>query len=192
MTKKVSKSKGTLVIHPDDRSTDFLRAVYAGIPNCKVLTGKMSIWEVDLELAKASELGWRVIMLGHGTPHGLLAVGQFSGSAYVVDSTSADYLTNPENIYIWCYASSFVNKHKLRGFSSSMFISEVAEADYCGLPNQSKEAIDIQCEYFCDLVGKVADRPVESMYQFVKNEFGVMRDYCDVASYNHDGLLLFK
>jgi len=175
----------TLVIHPDDRSTDFLRAVYAGIPDCKVLTGGMSVWQVDLEIRAAD----RVIMLGHGTPHGLLSVGQFTGSGYVVDNQSAELLREKkECIYIWCYASDYVKRHKLSGFSSGMFISEVAEADYCGLPGRSKEEIDLQCKYFCDLVGAAVNLPTPQLYSFVNEEFGEAALSCPVARYNHERL----
>lgn len=174
----------TLVIHPDDRSTDFLRSVYKGIPNCKVMTSG-TVWEVDLAIQKAD----RVIMLGHGTPHGLLSVGQFTGSAYVVDNQSASILkAKKECIYIWCYASTFMKTHRLAGFGSGMFISEVAEADYCGLPGQSKQDIDIQCDYFTKLVGAGVNLPTPQLYSFVNEEFGEAALSCPVARYNHERL----
>jgi hypothetical protein len=174
----------TLVIHPDDRSTDFLRAVYAGIPNCKVMT-RGTIWEVDLEIQAAD----RVIMLGHGTPSGLLSVGQFKGSFYCIDAESAQLLkSKKECIYIWCYASDFMKKHQLEGFGSGMFISEVAEATYCGLPRQSKKDIDLQCKYFCDLVGAGISLPTRQLYNFVNEEFGEAALGCKIARYNHERL----
>jgi hypothetical protein len=171
----------TLAIHPDDRSTDFLRSVYKDIPNCKVLT-KGTIWEVDLEIQAAD----RVIMLGHGTPSGLLSVGKFKGSFYCVDSESAQLLkSKKECIYIWCYASDFMKKYDLEGFGSGMFISEVSEADYCGLPGQSKQDIDIQCDYFTKLVGAGVNLPSQDLYDFVAGEFSEVAVHCPVARYNH-------
>jgi hypothetical protein len=177
----------TLVIHPDDRSTDFLRAVYANIPNKKVLTGGMSVWEVDLEIQAAD----RVIMLGHGTPSGLLSVGQFTGSGYVVDAQSAHLLADKEEcIFIWCYASDYVKRHELKGFSSGMFISEVSEATHCGIPNQTQEDVNTQCKYFCDLVGAVSDRSSKEIYEFVSEEYGEMIPYNKMVEYNHKRLFL--
>jgi hypothetical protein len=176
----------TLVIHPDDRSTDFLRAVYKDIPNCKVMT-RGTIWEVDLEIQAADQ----VIMLGHGTPNGLLSVGQFKGSFYVVDEQSAPLLHGKKVIGIWCYASDYMKKHGIENcFASGMFISEVAEATHCGLPGQSKKSIDVQCEYFCNLVGAVVNRSVKDMYKFVSREFGEAALGCKVARYNHARLHL--
>lgn len=177
----------TLVIHPDDRSTDFLRAVYKDIPNKTVITGGMYTFEVDAQIIEHD----RVIMLGHGTPSGLLAVGQFFDAAYAVDSLSAAYLKNTHNnIYIWCHASDFVKKHNLKGFSSGMFISEVSEATCCGIPNQSQQDVDIQCEYFCNLVGAVVEKPAKEIYEFVSQEYGVLTDYCKMSKYNHKRLYL--
>jgi hypothetical protein len=180
----------TLIIHPDDRSTDFLRAVYAGIPNKKVLTGGMSIWEVDAEIQKAD----RVIMLGHGTPSGLLSVGQFKGGAYVVDAQSASLLEDKkECIYIWCYASDFVKRHQLKGFASGMFISEVSEADYCRVRNVNgrsvtQEQVDTQCEYFCEVVGKGINLSSKELYKFTVDAYGEMLDHCPIVRYNHSRL----
>jgi hypothetical protein len=177
----------TLVIHPKDSSTDFLKAVYAGIPNAKVLTGGMSVWEVDLEIQAAD----RVIMLGHGTRYGLLSVGQFTGSGYVVDAQSAQLLEGKkECIFIWCYASDYVKTHGLKGFSSGMFISEVAEADYCGIPNQTQEDVDVQCEYFCNLVGRVVTKKSKEIFNFVSKEYGELVVHNKMAEYNHKRLFL--
>ena len=172
----------TLVIHPSDKSTDFLKAVYRDIPNCKVITGGLWTWEVDQELQAADQ----IILLGHGTSSGLLSVGQFKGGSYIIDEHSAQYLHGKKVIGIWCYCSDYMKKHGIKNcFASSMFISEVDEANYCGLPGQSKQDIDIQCEYFCDLVGAVVDRPVKQIYNFVSKEFGEAALGCPVARYNH-------
>jgi hypothetical protein len=176
----------TLVIHPSDRSTDFLKAIYAGIPNCNVMTSG-TIWEVDLAIQAADQ----VILLGHGTKHGLLSVGQFKGGMYCIDHQSAPLLHGKKVIGIWCYCSDYMKEHGIENcFASGMFISEVLEAHYCGLPGQSKKDIDLQCKYFCDLVGAVVNRPVKEIYNFVSEEFGEAALGCKVADYNHKRLWL--
>ncbi len=181
------KKLRTLVIHPDDRSTDFLRAVYQNIENKTVITEGLHSFEIDAQIIAHD----RVIMLGHGTPSGLLSVGKFPNSAYVIDNISAELLADKQdNIYIWCHASDYVKKHNLKGFSSGMFISEVSEATYCGIPNQTQENVDIQCEYFCNLVGAVVDKPSKKIFEFVSNEYGELANYCKMSKYNHDRLYL--
>ena len=66
----------TLVIHPDDRSTDFLKPIYSDITDATVLNGRGIDKKEVYELIKEHE---RIIMLGHGSPGGLFGVGQFGG-----------------------------------------------------------------------------------------------------------------
>ena len=116
----------TLVIHPEDPTTDFLTKVYDGLPDTTVMRRGASSYEVT-ENIKAHE---RTIMLGHGTPAGLLAVGKFGASMFAVHVAQVAELKNqPENIYMWCNADQFVQQWGLRSaFYTGMFISEVAEA----------------------------------------------------------------
>jgi hypothetical protein len=64
----------TLVIHPKDKTTDFLKSIYHG-RGYTVITGGCTKEDVG----KAIDEHDHIIMMGHGTPQGLLAVGQFNG-----------------------------------------------------------------------------------------------------------------
>lgn len=64
-----------LVIHPKDRSTDFLKPIYYGRNDTTVITGGCTKKDVNDAIDKHDH----IIMLGHGTPQGLLAMGQFNG-----------------------------------------------------------------------------------------------------------------
>ena len=72
----------TLVIHPEDKSTDFLNPIYYGRD-----------WTVITEGTK-DEVRWaidehdHIIMMGHGTPQGLLSVGKFTKEALPVEKPS--------------------------------------------------------------------------------------------------------
>jgi len=92
----------TLFIHPQDPSTDFLKPIYARIKDRTVITGGMLKTEIQ-ELIKSHD---RILCLGHGSPDGLLSVGQFPDSgSYIVDDTMVELLRNKtENLYIWCHA----------------------------------------------------------------------------------------
>ena len=93
--------KSTLVIHPDDHSTTFLKYIYQDLPNTTVVTGGKTQDEI-IDMIKSHD---RIIMLGHGTPQGLMSIGQFPGRGYVINSEIAPYLADTENIFVWCYAS---------------------------------------------------------------------------------------
>jgi len=128
----------TLVIHPADKSTDFLKPIYQNSLDTTVLTGGTKV-----EVNKAIESHDRIMMMGHGSPYGLFTVGKFkSENGYVIDGTTVKLLKDKECIFIWCNADAFTNKHGLDGLYSGMFISEVSEAYYCGLPYTSQEEVD--------------------------------------------------
>ncbi len=61
----------TLVIHPEDPSTEFLREIYANL-NCTVIRQPVASRSALRDQIKDAD---RVIMLGHGTPAGLLNAG---------------------------------------------------------------------------------------------------------------------
>ena len=142
----------TLVIHPDDRSTDFLKPIYSDITDATVLNARGIDKKEVYELIKEHE---RIIMLGHGSPGGLFGVGQFGGWSYVIDSTMVEALSNkPNNIYIWCNADQFMKQHPtLQGFYSGMFISEVGEARMYEI-DASQDVVDRSNNLFANIVGK--------------------------------------
>ena len=61
----------TLVIHPKDSSTTFLDIIYKDIPQKTIITGGVTKSEL-FELINRHE---RIMMMGHGSPGGLFAVG---------------------------------------------------------------------------------------------------------------------
>jgi hypothetical protein len=147
----MEKQERVLVIHPDDRSTDFLKPIYAGITNATVVTGGYSKAEVK-ELIEQYD---RVIMLGHGSPHGLFAVGKFKDTAgHLIDFTMVEALSKKtNNVYIWCHANQFVNYFQLKGFYSGMFISEYGEAYAYQVPTLSGD-VEESNDVFAQVVGK--------------------------------------
>ncbi len=188
----------TLVIHPDDPSTDFLTPIYDNIFQATVVTGGVSKDELKQMIAYHD----RVIMLGHGSPHGLFSVGMFNDSreaiypqrfnyAYAIDSTMVELLNQKEsNVFIWCNADQFVNRHKLKGFYSGMFISEVSEATYCGLPGTEQKQVDISNHYFAQILGEAINDPINQTYDYVLDNYGLLVEDNPVALYNHSRLYL--
>lgn len=108
----------TLVIHPFDPTTHFLREIYAG-KDWTVIDRNVSKAILKIEI-KAHD---RIIMLGHGSGLGLFGFGRlFIDSGYV-------YLLRKKLVVcIWCNADLFVTKYGLRGFNTGMIISDFEEA----------------------------------------------------------------
>ena len=175
-----------LIIHPKDSSTDFLTTMYSSLPDKTVVTGGISK-DKTIELINSYD---RITMCGHGSPTGLFSVGKFK-SPFIIDSETVDVLSKKNNsIFIWCNADEFVNKYKLKGFYSGMFISEVAEANYCGVPNTTQEMIDESNYSFCKAVSDNMDKPQEEMYKTVRHTYGILGKTNKVAFYNWQRLYL--
>ena len=176
-----------LIIHPTDSSTEFLKPIYANITDATILQGGTS----KAQVAKLISEHDRIIMLGHGSPYGLFSIGQFAGeNGYVIDSTMVPLLYEKECISIWCNADQFMNRHELYGFYSGMFISEVGEATYCGLPGTDQETVTASNDYFAELLGEVINEPLSVIYEHVMDNYGLLLGLNSVASYNYDRLYL--
>lgn len=180
--------KKTLIIHPKDNSTDFLNIIYSKMENITLVTGGISKTEVN-ELIESHD---RIMMMGHGCPTGLFSVGQFSRSgALIIDYQTVPLLAEKDDsVFIWCNADLFVERFNLKGFYSGMFISEVGEARYCGLPGTEQDQVDESNYGFCEIVSKYINEDKKTLHENVKNEYGVLANDNPVALYNFNRLYL--
>lgn len=179
----------TLIIHPADPSTDFLKPIYSGVSDATIITGGVSKSDVALMIDNHE----RIMMMGHGSPFGLFAVGKWMGTfSYIIDHTMVPLLKKKQNnVFIWCNAYKFLKSHDLKGFCSDMFISEVTEAMYCGLPNMNQEVVTESNNYFAQSLGEIiAGEPLGETYHYIKEKYGVLAKDNPVAYYNWNRLHL--
>jgi hypothetical protein len=176
----------TLIIHPADDSTTFLDIVYKPIQDKTVITGGVS----KSDVMKLIEEHDRVMMMGHGSPGGLFSCGQFGTSGgYIIDQSAIPYLKSKnDSVFIWCNADKFVETYKLQGFYSGMFISEVGEAYYCGLPGTEQEQVDESNFGFVNIIAKYINKDKNVIHQKVKEEYGLIAEENAVALYNNNRL----
>jgi hypothetical protein len=102
----------TLIVHPQDPTTTFLQGLYLDLPDKTVITGGITKTELQKEIQSHA----LVIMCGHGSPQGLLSVGQFPGSGlYIIDETMVSSLRNQAKtlFFVWCRADAFIHRHGL-------------------------------------------------------------------------------
>ena len=170
----------TLVIHPDDRSTDFLKPIYQPIKDATVITGKCSKdWLRDL--IKDFD---RVIMMGHGCPAGLFAMGQFPNTGgLIIDSTFVEVLQEKECIFIWCNADQFVKRYELKGVFSGMFISDTYEAEYFGY-DVKESVVNESNDKFAQLLSENINDNLEQLYLDVKFKYTTFAGHNVIAEYN--------
>jgi hypothetical protein len=173
----------TLIIHPKDDSTTFLSIIYKGMKGTTVLTGDGIRQDEIRTMIPDYD---RVMLMGHGTPYGLLNTGGFIGNrGHIIDDSFVKVLSNnPNNIYIWCNADIFVNRFQLQGFHSGMFISEVEEAHYFGFYDVKQSTVDTSNEIFCELVKNYRTKPSSVIYRNVKRLYSELSKHNEIADYN--------
>jgi hypothetical protein len=182
----------TLVIHPQDNSTNFLTPIYMNLKSfpdfndVTIIRGGVTKDEVDEQIKQHD----RILMMGHGSPYGLFAIGQFGSWSYIIDGHNVDLLQNKECIFIWCNADKFVETYNLKGLYSGMFISEVSEANYCGLPGTPQDIVTESNDYFAKELGSVSEKSLDEMYQHIRYSYGMLAEGNAVAEYNHNRLYL--
>ena len=177
-----------LVIHPEDESTTFLKVIYAHLRNKTVITGGVSKSSM-VQLIKEHD---RVMMMGHGSPSGLFAIGQFLTYApYIIDQTIVPYLKEKkDNVFIWCNANRFVVNYGLEGFYSGMFVSQIDEALYCGILDVNWEWISESNDGFSSICSKYINEPIDVLHKNLLKEYGLLTHSNPIAKYNHDRLFL--
>lgn len=167
----------TLVIHPKDESTDFLKAIYAD-KNWTIINDNPSHSKLKT-LIKEHD---RIIMLGHGSQDGLYGFDRF-----VIDSTLVYLLREKECVCIWCYAHQFVEKYGLKGFHTDMFISELDEAFLMGVDCFSPSEINESNIKFAEIVNQYIDEA--NCLELIKNDYEPINE---VVKYNRDRLYYSK
>ena len=177
-----------LIIHPEDPTTTFLSPIYAQITDKTVIRGGIS----KSEIPKLIESHDRVLMLGHGSPWGLLIPGQFpdAGSFIIDDSMAILLKTKTNNLYIWCHANQFVQRHGLLGLFCAMFISELGESFYYGFDDIDSDWIDQSNERFATVVSEYINESPEILYKKLMIEYGYLARTNPIAEFNLNRLYL--
>ena len=176
----------TLIIHPEDKSTDFLCPIYESLNNKTVVRGGVSKKELH-ELVSAHE---RILMIGHGSPMGLFAVGQFEDEGFmshIVDHSFVTALQKKDNVFIWCHANQFVQEHRLTGFYSGMFISEVMEAAMYEF-DVSQKTINQSNNSFSQIASKYIAENSAIIHRHVTDEYGALSEHNPSIKFNNKRL----
>lgn len=166
----------TLIIHPDDRSTDFLRAIYQNIEHDQVVAFHVS--KTDLHtMIKAHD---RIIILGHGSPSGLFNI---AGGGYLIGASEVELLRDKQLIAIWCHADKFMERHQLSGLYSGMFISEVSEAHYYDIQTTQAE-VDESNDTFARVLGTQLTECLSDVWSAVREQYTELAQTNTIAEYN--------
>lgn len=166
--------KKTLIIHPYDESTNELEEVYRGLPVDVMHREDITKTQVDNALRYGNYE--RVVLLGHGTQHGLCNMNTFK---YVFDHDSYYGIVRPkgiETICIWCYADEFFDGYVSGNveipphFATGMFISEEREAELLGV-EADEETILSQFKLFSNVLRTAVRLPIDEIKPYISEHF---------------------
>ena len=140
-TKLKDSDKKTLVIHPTDNTTDFLHIIYENHLDDWTIINDCDIKQEELkELIRMHD---RIIMVGHGTPSGLLNPKN-DYKSLIIDDSFADLLREKNTLSIWCNSDCYFRRNNIKGLHTGMIISEVDEEEFvfCEVPLNEKKMLD--------------------------------------------------
>jgi hypothetical protein len=182
-----------LVIHPRDDSTLFLTKVYENLDDVTLVMGDVNRGEIRDMITSHDQ----IMMMGHGTPNGLLSSGQFIDESYfgfIIDDSCVNLLAEKDNsVFIWCNADKFVERNRLKGFYTGMFISEVDEAYLMGLGATTQTEVEESNNSFVETIGALASHGPRLMHVAARSsvlKYGQLASRNPVARYNHQRLYL--
>jgi len=176
-----------IVIHIDtQKDTSFLTKTYEGIDNL-ILLYNPTKREVNKTLREHPNED--VMMLGHGSPSGLFGHDYKSGDFFVIDYTNAELLKNRNCIGIWCYAKEFGRKYGLKGYFTSMFISNGGEAKSFGYKAKEEDVFNEVQNFSAYVNMLIKDKtPYEQWVESLQGMVDMSKDY---VKFNYSNMEYF-
>lgn len=174
-----------------DTDTAVLRYIWMGMPKVKVVEiTRDTVNSKQLVNEAIEQEHDTLIMCGHGTPSGLLNPG-FKGGAYLIDQSNYRKIKCNRIIAVWCHAKDFAETYGVKGFWSSMFISNSGEASMNGIKSVSGKSITEQEILFCIRLNELIKNyiPMKTWIEKLKAQ----ADYDnEVVQFNYEGLRYYK
>ena len=173
-----------LVIHPKDPSTDFLKVLYEGLKDVRLIDEYTTTKEMRHALNHVRP-GETVMLFGHGCTEGLFAQEK-NGYKLINMHSFSFYLRRHFVVGVFCYANKFAEKERLRGLFTGMIISEQSEADAFGIKT-SQEELDRENVKFAKRLRQLFDErcPVYD----IPRRIGAMDDaHTELTNYNYSSV----
>lgn len=170
-----------------DTDTAVLRHIWREIPNVKVVEVNKQTVNAQGIVDEAIEAEHdTLICCGHGSQMGLFNPAG-TGYSFLINRQNYKKIKVNRFIGVWCHASEYGESVHLKGFYSSMFISNKQEAEMNHCTQASAKCITEQEILFCLRLNELIRR-----YVPMKKWVGMLNEAADkaidVTKFNYDGL----
>lgn len=171
-----------------DTDTQVLVALWENLPDVKLLRITRDSRNVRKKVLQAMVNEKDTILFcGHGTSSGLLSP---TWGDFLLDEDNVRHISARRVIGIWCHAAQFAESVELKGFFSSMFISNIREAHVENCIGSSADVITEQEVLFCKRVNQLILDNVP-MDQWLNALHSQADKTIDVVKFNYNGLRYF-
>ena len=172
----------TLVVHPSDCSTDFLKLIYKDKPGWTIINDCLINKE---ELKNQIKNHDRILMMGHGTGYGLLNP-KLGG--YIIDDSFVAILKEKETISIWCNSDQYFRRNNIKGFHTGMIISETSEALFVlgKMPLSKEETLENMIS-FSNILNKCIEKSPNDMKDYILDKYSFNDE---VTQYNRKNIIV--
>ncbi len=172
-----------MFLHPKDASTCFLSPLHDNYPDKTIINGGHTHAEITDQLQSHDT----IIAMGHGSPGGLFAVGQFNlAGLYVLSQKHTEILrAKQKNVFIWCYAYEFAKRNCIPAFCTNMFISELGEANFMGFKRVTTAMIEDSNISFVRALSSCIHLSPQKIHDYMmKSEYAQLAENNPIAAYN--------
>ncbi len=144
-----------------DEDCKCLTNIWAGIDNVKVVevryASTITREEIDKAIMEEEDL---LICCGHGSPSGLFGLNHSLPDGYAFGVKQMPLVRAKNFFGMWCHASDFAKWNGMKGFFTSMFISNPSEARCNGIFNTTQEYVNEATIRFCKKVNELIKQGV--------------------------------
>ena len=178
-----------IVIHPNDRTTSFLRKIYEGENNVTIIDENWNSRNIREKIG-SSDKSELIMMLGHGYNRGLFApYGDNQFARTIVDDRLVYLLKEHPCVGIWCYANEFAENYGLRGLFSGMIVSEESEAQAEGLDHEGEDIGALNRQFAYDLAYCMRKYSLD----LIPHMMTEIQDYhSPIKDFNYNNLYYYK
>jgi len=177
-----------IVIHPNDKATSFLKAIYAGKRNV-IIDETWSNRNIR-ECIGSSPSDEIIMMLGHGYRGGLFAPSKISPyGRNIVDRKLVYLLKEHICIGIWDQANMFAKYNDLKGLFTGKLILNKDTADSMGVDYEGEDIPLLNNQYASDLEYCIRNNDLPYVPQAMLN----VQDYSsDIKDFNYKSLYYYQ